>query len=362
MSPYLFATDCEGPVTINDNAFELCVHFIPEGAQFFTRVSRYDDFLADIEHKPGYKSGDTLKLILPFLKAYGATDVEIRKFCRDSMALVPLARETLQAIHEVMPVFIISTSYEPYLRALCQNVFFPLEQTYYTRLTLDQYQLSGSETARLRELAGVIASMPVLHWEDETVSRYELSPVDRTTVTRLDTIFWEEIAQMPVGVVFREVNPVGGLEKASAIQDILTRFQGRANEMIYCGDSITDVEAFKLVRAGGGLTIAFNGNRYALQEAEIACISEHAVPLFLLAAAFGHGGRQLVSQMLREQNYAVLGEPYQHYTALFPELIRCLREKPPKILEITDYNRENLIKASTIVRKSLRGEMIGALG
>ncbi|HOQ19948.1 MAG TPA: energy-converting hydrogenase A, subunit R, partial [Methanothermobacter sp.] len=27
----LFVTDCEGPISLNDNAFELASHFIPDG-------------------------------------------------------------------------------------------------------------------------------------------------------------------------------------------------------------------------------------------------------------------------------------------------------------------------------------------
>ena len=80
MRKTLYLTDCEGPVSKNDNAFELAEHFVPEGGAFFAKVSRYDDYLADIERKPGYKAGDTLKLIVPFLKAHGATDDAVREF------------------------------------------------------------------------------------------------------------------------------------------------------------------------------------------------------------------------------------------------------------------------------------------
>ena len=43
-------TDCEGPLALNDNAFELCREFIkPQGDRFFQQVSRYDDYLAEVE-------------------------------------------------------------------------------------------------------------------------------------------------------------------------------------------------------------------------------------------------------------------------------------------------------------------------
>ena len=41
-------------------------------------------------------------------------------------------------------------------------------------------------------------------------------------------------------------------------------------DVMYVGDSITDVEAFKLVRDNGGLSVSFNGNSYAVKNAEVA--------------------------------------------------------------------------------------------
>lgn len=61
-----FITDCEGPLTLNDNAFELAVHFIEDGGELFKILSLYDDYLVDIVKKDNYKAGNTLKLVLPF--------------------------------------------------------------------------------------------------------------------------------------------------------------------------------------------------------------------------------------------------------------------------------------------------------
>ena len=83
-------TDCEGPLALNDNAFELCRDFIkPQGDRFLGRVRRYDDYLAGVAKKPGYKSGDTLKLILPFLKAHGLTNAQMGTYSRQNMKLAP---------------------------------------------------------------------------------------------------------------------------------------------------------------------------------------------------------------------------------------------------------------------------------
>ena len=70
----VYITDCEGPVTKNDNAFELTAHFVPAGDRLFSLLSRYDDVLAYAYRRRQYRAGNTLRLIVPFLKAYGATN------------------------------------------------------------------------------------------------------------------------------------------------------------------------------------------------------------------------------------------------------------------------------------------------
>ncbi len=62
----IFISDCEGPITRNDNAAELAEAFIPKGDRFFRKISLYDDYLSEVVHRPHYKPGDTLRLILPF--------------------------------------------------------------------------------------------------------------------------------------------------------------------------------------------------------------------------------------------------------------------------------------------------------
>ena len=47
MTRRIYVTDCEGPLTRNDNAQEIAERFLPDGAEFFARLSKYDDFLVD---------------------------------------------------------------------------------------------------------------------------------------------------------------------------------------------------------------------------------------------------------------------------------------------------------------------------
>lgn len=356
-----FNTDCEGPITKNDNAMELSEFYIPNGHHFFAIVSKYDDYLADIEKRPGYKAGDTLKLILPFLKAFGATDESMRQFSREHILLVPGAKEALQDISAIMETFIISTSYEPYIDSLCEVVKFPKDRTYSTQMGLDRYFLNKEEEQRLVHLAKEIQEMEMMEWPEGAQGLDGLSYRDQKTVQRLDQIFWLEIQAMAIGRILSEVNPVGGKEKANAVLLSLERTGNRVEDVIYVGDSITDVEAFDLVRRGGGMTISFNGNRYALRSAEIACLSPHAIILAVLADAFRKGGREGLMEMVDRWGIERLTS-----FGVDPELIRRLESLPsggyPKVHRITDENRTILIQESESFRKQVRGVAIGSLG
>ena len=356
-----FNTDCEGPISRNDNAMELSEFYIPGGHHFFSIVSKYDDYLADIEKRPDYKAGDTLKLILPFLKAFDATDEGMRQFSREHILLVPGAKEALQDINNRMEAFIISTSYEPYIDALCDVVKFSKERTYSTQISLNQYLLEKKEKQKLISLAKKIQEMEMVEWPEGARVLSDLSERDRKKIQRLDQIFWKEIQEMAIGRVLVEVNPVGGKEKAKAVLQSLKRTGNHLDEVFYVGDSITDVEAFDLVRRGGGMTLSFNGNRYALRSAEMACLSPHASILAILADAFRkRGGKGLLEMVERWSPDSLTSSEID--PELAQKAIPTSAEGYPKIYRINDGNRATLIQESEAFRKQVRGVAIGSLG
>lgn len=327
-----FVTDLEGPLTLNDNAFEIAAHFLPNGARFFALISKYDDILADIVKRPGYRAGDTLKLIVPFLKAFGVCDRDLREFSHKTVKLVPGTHEAVQRIHSWMPTFIISTSYAPYVQAVCEVLDFPFENAYCTKISLDAYMLSERERQGLLTFYNQIVQRPQIQIPSGARSLEELSAQDRRTVELLDSIFWERLSEMGIGRVLREVQPLGGPEKARALQEIVQRTGITLSHTIYVGDSITDVEALGLVRREGGIALAFNGNGYALRAAEFGCISSEALILAEIAEAFAQGGRVQV-------------------LALRPQRAEC-----------TTQIDEAFIARSEQMRRRLRGQEIGSLG
>ncbi len=357
----LFVSDCEGPISKNDNAFELAANLVPDGGSFFALISKYDDVLADVVQKHGYKAGDTLRLILPFLKAYGATNKQIKNFSAKNVLLVPGAKNTLTFVRQLMPSFIVSTSYEQYISSLCELTGFPFENCYCTRLNLDKYDIPAEEMKRLQELKKEIAALPMIEIPKNAFSVNDFSQRDQETIERLDTIFWKELSNMESGRMLTEVNPVGGTEKARAVQDVVERMNCSLDRVMYVGDSITDAPALKLVRENGGLTVSFNGNDYSVREADIAVLSGNTTVTSVLAEAFSRQGKDGALRLVKEWSLSGLKK-----NSVSPELCKRMSmvfsDGFPQVEQVTDDSVERLKRESSVFRKTVRGEAIGQLG
>jgi energy-converting hydrogenase A subunit R len=358
----VFISDCEGPISKNDNAFEITANFVPNGDKLFALISKYDDVLADVLKKPGYSAGSTLKLILPFLKAYDVTDAQMEEFSAQNLLLIANSKDTLQHVRAVASVFIVSTSYEHYIKALCRAIDFPYENTYCTKLRLDKYAVTEQEKMRLKEIAKEIVQMPIIAIPPATKTIEDFSATDQETIRQLDTIFWNKLASMSVGIIFSEVTTVGGSQKAAAIEDAVSKLHVPLEDLMYVGDSITDVEAFQFVRENGGLTVSFNGNDYAVRNAEISVLSENNLVTAVIADVFCRQGKQAVLNLVENWNLESLESNRVVNPSLLDRLFSLHTQTLPKVQIVTGKNMELLAKKSSEFRKKVRGESIGRLG
>ncbi|MGQ9607965.1 MAG: HAD hydrolase family protein [bacterium] len=348
-----FNTDCEGPITKNDIAFELSEEFIPSGGDFFAKISKYDDFLADIEKKPGYKAGDTLKLILPFFKAYGITELNIKQFSSKNLIIIPYADIALNYICKIMPSFIISTSYCQYINALCDAIGFPYQNIYCTELPIDSYEISPNEIKRIKDFHEEILSLPDIDIPKNAFSEEDLDDTSLKSIKRLDIIFWEKIANMAIGKLLVDINPIGGIEKARAIKQSCEITGIELSNVMYIGDSITDEAALKMVKEAGGIAISFNGNRYAVRSANIVCISPDALILAFLAQYFNEGKDIFELAFEWESKKMNINDIMDIPKLALDDII---------ITAVEPTNIDDLISKSESYRKTVRGERIGKLG
>ncbi len=356
-----FISDSEGPITKNDNAFELCRDMIENGANLFRIVSQYDDVVSNIIQRPNYKAGDTLKLVLPFLKAYGATDSSILEYSRKSIVTIPGAKKTMRFVQEFMTPFMVATSYEHFISALCDAIGFPLENTYSTALDMDAVKADPLEAERLKAYAQEIARMEEMRMPENARCIEDLRARDRETVQRLDEIFMEQFMDMSMSQALMDVNPVGGEEKASAVMDIRRRTGIGLEDTMYVGDSITDVQAFQLVREGGGLSVSFNGNEYALREAEIAVISDNTIVTSILAESFHKAGMEGTNALMDDWTIDGIRSTGLVNEYLLRELVKVFPDKLPTVARVTPKNIKSLTRQSLAERRLVRGEVIGGL-
>jgi energy-converting hydrogenase A subunit R len=357
----IFFSDCEGPISKNDNAYELSAHFIPNGDKLFANISKYDDVLADVLHKPGYSAGSTLKLILPFFKAYDITDKQMEEFSAKNILLIASTPATLEQVRANFEVFIVSTSYEHYIKALCRAIDFPYENTYCTKVSLDKYALSQQEKERLKEIAQEIAEMRLIAIPSAARTMDDFSHADQAIIQRLDEIFWDELPKMTAGKFLTDVVTVGGEQKAEAVRDTAKRLGVRLADTMYVGDSITDVETFKLVRNAGGLAVSFNGNSYAVRNAEVAVLSESNLVTALIADLFCRLGKDQAMKVILFWCRAAVEESGVN-SAFLKQLYAVYPGVLPRVQIVTAQNVGALVRESSEFRKKIRGVEVGRLG
>lgn len=339
MNDKFYVTDCEGPLSINDNAYEISDYFIQEGGKFFSILSNYDDMLVERKTE-NYLAGSTLKLILPFFKAVGLTEQDLIDFSEDNIFMVKGAYSMIKYVQDIMPFYIVSTSYNQYIKALCDKTGFIYENTYSTQLELDKYDLSDEEQELL-------------------ISIQENILLD-SSFDNINHLFTDVISKMEINKLIDSVVPVGGIGKRDAILDIIDKNSYEPYNLMYSGDSITDCEALEYAKDNEGISISFNGNIHSIKSASISITSTNNLILAVIADIFKNKGNDAVYDFISSYNENPLETIFS--TSVDKEVKQDLLLTKPSIDIITEDNAEQLNEKSKIVRNKVRGTNIGNLG
>ena len=364
----VFITDCEGPLTLNDNAYELAAEFIEDGDKLFKIIIRFDDYLVDEVHLENYHAGDTLKLIVPFYKLAGLTNEKMIEFSRNNIYIVDGSKDTLKLANELMDSYIVSTSYGQYIEALCNYMNFPFENTYHTQLDIDG-ATNFNQSSKKSSTIGV--KSPLFIEELKKVEEFrkiilEHGDENEDDFNVLYDIFFNEFPKLEINKYIQSVKTVGGKGKQIAVEDIVQKLSLEEGSIIYMGDSITDVEPLQYARDNGGLSVSFNGNEYPLNVAEIAVISDNTIVSSILIDLHSRFDKDYVIDFVKA--YAEKGpdEAFNDYEvdySLVEEFEKIFYNKQTPIIDIiTDENRDYLLGLSKKMRNGIRGKDIGGLG
>ncbi len=375
----VFITDCEGPLTLNDNAYELADEFIEDGGKLFKIISRFDDYLVEDVKLENYHAGDTLKLIVPFYKLAGLTNEKMIKFSRENIYLVDGSDDTLRFANELIDSFIVSTSYGQYIEALCNYIDFPFQNTYHTQLDVDGATNFNSFDKKLDNVSSTTNNSQTIVGDKSPKFIEELKKVDEFRKIILEhgdeneddfnvlyDIFFKEFPKLEINKYIESVKTVGGKGKQIAVEDIVERFGLESGSIIYMGDSITDVEPLQYARDNGGLSVSFNGNEYPLNVAEIAVISDHTIVSSILIDLHSRFDKDYVLDFIRTYSEKGPDDAFADFEvdySLIEEFEKVFHNKNAPIIEIiTDENRDYLLRLSKEMRNGIRGKDIGGLG
>lgn len=273
----LIAFDLEGPLSPQDNAYEV-MGLTERGYELFERLSRYDDILT-LEERPDYEPGDTLYLIIPFLIAEGITEEDIFKVSQKA-GLTPGAKETVDALKQKgFQIVIISTSYEPHARHIGSRLGISEEFIACTPFKAEGLRLTPQE----REL---ILS------EKKSIIEISLNDEERLK-KELDSFYLERLPSLEIYKDIKKIKVVGGRRKVEALIRFMERFNAQPSETVCIGDSITDFRMLDYINKAGGLAIVFNGNEYSLPYGTVAVASETleaVIPLIENFYRYGYEG------------------------------------------------------------------------
>ena len=377
----VFITDCEGPLTLNDNAYELADEFIEDGGKLFKIISRFDDYLVEDVKLENYHAGDTLKLIVPFYKLAGLTNEKMIKFSRENIYLVDGSDDTLRFANELIDSFIVSTSYGQYIEALCNYIDFPFQNTYHTQLDIGWATNFNSFDKKLDNVSSTTNNSQTIVGDKSPKFIEELKKVDEFRKIILEhgdeneddfnvlyDIFFKEFPKLEINKYIESVKTVGGKgkHKQIAVEDIVERFGLESGSIIYMGDSITDVEPLQYARDNGGLSVSFNGNEYPLNVAEIAVISDHTIVSSILIDLHSRFDKDYVLDFIRTYSEKGPDDAFADFEvdySLIEEFEKVFHNKNAPIIEIiTDENRDYLLRLSKEMRNGIRGKDIGGLG
>lgn len=278
--------DLEGPLSPQDNAYELMKLF-PNGDKVFEVISRYDDLLT-LEEREDYEPGDTLALIVPFLVLHNISENNIADLA--SKASLTGGAEKLASWLESKGwrVFCITTTYEQYAIHITHKLGIYTHNVAYTPFPGDRLRLTlGKEEAAL------------LQQTEEDILTMRPFDDDARIKQSLDYFFWKKLPTTNLGEVIKEVKPVGGRRKVTALKKFGDKYDQPLSNWVVVGDSITDFRVLQAVDEAGGLAVAFNANEYALPYSTMSLASTLISDLSEVLEAWQKGQRSKVERVVK---------------------------------------------------------------
>ena len=351
----LFVCNCRGFLTKNNNIRDLCSRFISNGDHVYDVIDRYDDLTAYVLGREEATAGSTLKWVVPFLKAYGATDHSMHQYSRECLEMMPSAGKTMRYVSELMPTFITTSTYEHGILPIMEELDAPLCEVFCSKLELDPANFGRADSRKIREMAQELASMKIPKVKYKLNVPMEVHENDVRIIKHIDLLLQSRLAELPAMNLMESTSPVTSHKKAYQLLDIRRQTGIDLDGVFYIGGDATDYQSMDLVQDSGGLSVAFNGAEFAVRGSTIAVMSKDSTVGAVLAGEFYNRGIQAVLDLANnwERKYLKEADVFDRY--LLDEMLALHPRKLPEVRLVDRHNIDSLAEESDKYRRKLLG-------
>lgn len=331
---------CKGFLQMNDSSRDLCARFVDRGDKLYDMISRYDDMTAYVLNRSEGRSGNTVKFIVPFLKAYGMTDYAAMEHCRNSLKLMPEAKRVMRHLMDTLPTFVTTSSYEHNVMNICNELDIPRGVVECTDIAFDEHEMTRQEAKTIREMANSVTSLRMPRQEYELNVPVKLEQDEVNMVMTLDEIFNEGLKALQISAVMRQIRAIGANEKTYFLIDLRNKTQIDFEGTAFIGGDMTDIHALYTIQEKGGLAMSFNGCDFAVRKSNVAVMSRDCTVAAVLVQEFYNEGIEAVFDLIENWNRETLKKKKD-----FPDpylMSRMLASNPKKLPEVHIVDRDNV--------------------
>lgn len=335
----MLVTNLSGFLVKNNPTRDLCARFMRNGAHFYDVVARYDALTAYVLGREEATAGNTVKWVVPFLKANGATDYLVRQAYRESLQMLPGAEDALRYISKCLPTYVSTSMYEHGWMAVAERVDAPLCEVFCSRMDIDHVRFGRTDARKVREMGERITALRIPKIAYELNVPMEVHEDDVKIIRTMDDVLQNGIPGLPAMGLMESTNPVTSHRKAYQLLDIRKQTGFDLDSTMYVGGEDTDYQCLDLVRDAGGVALSFNGSDFAVRGCNVAVMSKDATVGAVIAALFNDRGIEAVLDLAANWE-----RPYLKRCDFCDRnlLDRMLAAHPRKLPELYAVDRTNV--------------------
>ncbi len=342
-----------GFISANNNARRMCARLIRNGGRLFDVISRYDDLVAYALNREEVHFGSTMKMILPFLNAFGATDHWAYGFSKEDLEIFPGADRAMRYVGSLLPAYINTCSYEHHMMAVCDAIGFPIGNVSCTQASFDAVKINKAEARELKSLAGTISGLKVPDAAFSLDKAVSLMEEDTEIISVLDSFFLERLPEMEMVETLKPVGVMGQNEKAYVLLEVRRRTDIEFSDTVYVGGDSSDGQAMDLIRDNSGLSISFNGDERAVNSCNIAVTGNDATAVAVLTSEFYNEGIEAVFDLVDNWERAKLKVYPCADTYLRDAMLKASPRGLPSVRKVDRKNVKDVAKESAAFRKKI---------